>query len=75
MKFVGAIWKPLAPAPISAKRPTVMPQMMVAFEPIEAPRRMRVGTTDQSLSDCREPSRLTGSRSKQAGLVSTPEAM
>jgi hypothetical protein len=47
---VGHVARHHRPAPTIAKRPIVVPQMMVAFDPIEAPRRMRVGTTDQSVS-------------------------
>ena len=45
----------MLPAPTTAFSPMVMPHIMVALEPIEAPFLMTVGTTCQSASVCSVP--------------------
>jgi hypothetical protein len=51
----GTLRVTTAPAATSAPRPMVTPAMIVALDPIEAPRHTRVGTTVQSAAVCNSP--------------------
>ncbi len=63
-----------APAPTRARSPTVTPAITVALLPMEAPRRIRVGSTCQSASLCRLPSSLVA-RGKRSLVNMTPWPM